>query len=296
MDKLSAMTIFTMVADARSFAEAARRLSLSPPAVTRAVNALEDGLGVRLLHRTTRQVRLTPAGERYRQACRSILDAVAEADASAVGTAHAPEGMVRLSAPVLFGQIMVMPLIMRLLDTFPKIQVDALFLDRLVHLMDEDVDVAVRIGSLPDSGLAAIKLGQVRRQLFASPDYLATRGTPTLPDQLRDHDCVVANALAPQGIWVLNRGSVTPPARFGVNSGDAALKAVLGGFGIGRLLSYQASPHLAEGRLVPVLDDYEPAPMPVHIIHREMGRTSSRVRTVVDYLVQALRHHPALQP
>jgi DNA-binding transcriptional LysR family regulator len=182
MDRLRALSIFTVVAEETGFAPAARRLNLSPPTITRAIVELEEKLGARLLHRTTRTVSLTAAGERYYTDAKRILAELAEADRHAAGVHSAPRGEISVTGPMLFGRKIVAPILFDLLDHYPEISVTTHFMDRVVHLADEGIDIAVRIADLPDSSLSAIRVGEVRRVICASPDYLARRGQPQRPE------------------------------------------------------------------------------------------------------------------
>ncbi|MBH2010781.1 MAG: LysR family transcriptional regulator [Xanthomonadaceae bacterium] len=298
MDHFHLITVFVAVVDTNGFAGAARKLKLSPPAVTRAINALERQLGVRLLTRTTRIVRVTEAGGRYAQDCRRILAELAEAGESASGTHSAPRGRLTLTAPVLFGSLFVTPIVTEYLQRFPEVNASCLFLDRVVNMLDEGVDVAVRIGELPDSSMQAIRVGQVRRVICASPGYLAQRGIPLAPDDLQAHSIVSANAVTPAPEWrLLDRGEpcvVKLQPRMTTSSNDAAVAAVAGGFGLTRLLSYQVAEHLRDGRLKTVLGEFEPAPLPVHVVHREGRNASQRVRAFLDLAIERLRASPAL--
>lgn len=298
MDRLQTMSVFVAVAEDSGFAPAARRLRMSPPSVTRAVSELEVRLGCRLLHRTTRSVRLTEAGERYLADCRRILSEIEEADRQAAGLHAAPSGMVSVTASVMFGRIVVAPVLLDLLDRYPDISVSTLFVDRVVHLIDEGIDVAVRIAELPDSSLTAVRVGSVRRVLCASPDYLAARGRPRAPSELADHSIVNFVTMAPGGEWAFEKDrraySHRPASRLLLNTGDAAIAAALAGRGITRVLSYMIAPHLDSGALEILLEDHEPRPVPIHVLHKEPGQTSARVRAVVDHLVQGLKRNPAL--
>ena len=300
MDRLQTMTVFVGVAEAAGFAPAARRLGMSPPAVTRAVSELEGRLGCRLLHRTTRSVQLTDAGQRYLADCRRILSAIEEADRHAAGIHAAPSGLVSVTASAMFGHVVLVPALLDLLDRYPDISVSTLFVDRVVHLIDEGIDVAVRIAELPDSSLRAIRVGAVRRVLCASPDYLAAHGRPHTPFQLSAHHIINFVNMAPGGEWTFegngrNR-TFKPTSRLLLNTADAAITAALAGRGITRVLSYMIAPHLERGALEIVLEDHEPPAVPIHVVHKEAGQTSARVRAVVDHLVQHLRLNPALGP
>ncbi len=298
MDRLQTMAAFVSVAEERGFAPAARRLNLSPPSITRAVSELEARLGCRLFHRTTRTVRLTEAGERYLADCRRILSDVEEAERHAAGVHAAPSGMVSITASVMFGRIVLVPTVLDLLDRYPDISVSTLFVDRVVHLLEEGIDVAVRIADLPDSTLKAVRVGQVKRVLCASPDYLASRGRPCAPSELAAHDIIDFENMTPGGEWAFERAGRTvrhrPSSRLILNTADAAISAALAGRGITRVLSYMIAPHLKCGALETLLQDHEPPPVPVHVLHKEAGRTSARVRAVVDHLVQSLRQEPSL--
>src|SRR5512137_1177987 len=279
MDRLHLMRVFVAVVDAGGFAGAARRLNLSPPAVTRAIAALERRLGARLLVRTTRVVRVTDAGARYGEDCRRILAEIDEADEWAGGVHATPRGRVTITAPVLFGGMHVMPVVTAYLRRYPDVSAACWFVDRVVNMVDEGVDVAVRIGELPDSSAQAIRVGVVRRVICAAPAYLAHHGTPRSPDDLHRHVIVAAAAVTPAPEWRLATGGteralrLTP--RLTTSTNDAAIAAALDGFGLTRLLSYQVADHLASGALVQVLTECSGEALPVHVVHRE-GRHASR--------------------
>ena len=300
MDRLQTMSVFVAVAEESGFAPAARRLGLSPPSVTRAVGELEARLGARLLHRTTRSVHLTQAGERYLADCRRILAELAEADRHAAGVHAAPSGPVSVSASALFGPMVLTPLLLELLDRYPEISLHSLFVDRVVHLIDEGIDVAVRIAELPESSLLSRRVGSVRRVLCAAPGYLAARGRPDSPDALTGHDSVDFVNMTPGGEWAFEAEGkskvVRPEARLRVNNADAAIAAAVAGRGITRVLSYMIAPQLAAGSLELLLAPWEPPAVPVQVLHKEPGQTSARVRAVVDHLVEGLRGSAALGP
>ena len=299
MDRFHLINVFVAVVDTQGFAGAARKLAISPPAVTRAVNELEAHLGLRLLTRTTRTVRVTDAGARYAQDCRRILAELAEADESVSGQHGAPRGRITVTAPMLFGGMVVTPIVTAYLQRYPEVSASCLFLDRVVNLVDEGVDVAIRIGELPDSTLQAIRVGQVRQLLCASPVYLAAHGIPLTPDDLQQHTIVSASSVTPSPEWRLAhhgepRG-VRLQARMTTTTNDSAVAAVVSGFGITRLLSYQVAEHLRAGRLKTVLTDYEAPPLPVHVVHREGRNPPQRVRAFIDWAVDQLRQNPALE-
>jgi DNA-binding transcriptional LysR family regulator len=299
MDRLHHMSVFVAVAEAESFAAAGRRLSMSPPAVTRAVSALEKRLGVRLLTRSTRLVRITEAGERYLEDCRRIIADADEADESVAGLNAAPRGHLSVTAPVLFGQLYVMPGIVEYLRRYPDVTARALFLDRVVNLVDEGLEVAVRIGDLPDSSLKAVRVGQVRRIVCAAPGYLAARGTPDHPEQLTQHAIISASGVTPSAEWRFQDAGrplqVRLQPRLVVTTNDGAIAATMAGLGITRLLSYQLARQIAAGELETILSDFELPSLPVHVVHREGRQSSAKVRAFVDLLVERLRADPALR-
>lgn len=298
MDRFHLINVFVAVVDTQGFAGAARKLSISPPAVTRAINELEAHLGLRLLTRTTRAVRVTQAGERYAQDCRRILAELADADESVSGLHGAPRGRLTLTAPALFGSMYVTPIVTQYLQRYPQVSATCLFLDRVVHLVDEGVDVAIRIGALPDSSLQAVRVGQVRSVICASPAYLATHGTPQTPEDLLAHTIVSASSVTPHPEWKLQVAgtprTVKLQARMTTTTNDAAVTAAVAGFGLTRLLSYQVAAHVREGRLVTVLNPYEPEALPIHVVHREGRQVPQRVRAFMDLAIESLRADPAL--
>lgn len=298
MDHFHLMSVFLAVGEEESFAAASRRMDLSPAAVTRAISSLEELLGIKLLLRTTRSVRLTEAGQRYLDDSRNILASVLEANEAASGINSHPKGNLSVTSSVLFGKSFLMPCIVEYLRQFPEVEVSAYFLDRVVNLVDEGMDVAVRIGHLPDSSLKALRVGQARRVLCASPEYLARNGIPQHPGDLLRHTVIAASGVSPRVEWKF--GAVDDPTmvrlkpRLTVTSNDAAIAGAVASLGITRLLSYQIAGELAEGKLKIVLAEYEEAAWPVHVLHRESKHGSSKVRNFIDMLVDRLRAHPFL--
>ncbi len=299
MDRLHLMTVFVAVAEEESFAGGARRLSMSPPAVTRAIAALEARLGVKLLDRTTRYVRVTEAGGRYLDDARRIIADVDEADEASAGINAAPRGHLAITAPVMFGKMFVMPGVVDYLRRYPEMEVSALFLDRVVNLIEEGMDAGVRIGELPDSSMKAIGVGHVRRVVCASPAYLAQYGTPLTPAQLCAHTMVAPVNVSAKLEWKFaHRGqaqSVKIKPRLTVTSNDGAIEAARLGFGISRLMSYQVNPYLESGELVAVLSEFETARVPIHVVHREGRYASAKLRTFVDLMVARLRAEKSLR-
>ncbi|MCD2343092.1 LysR family transcriptional regulator [Ideonella azotifigens] len=299
MDRVHLMSVFVAVVDTHSLAGAARKLALSPPAVTRAVTELETLLGVRLLTRTTRVVRVTDAGARYAEDCRRILADLAEADESVSGMHATPRGKLMLTAPVMFGALYVTPIVTEYLQRYPEVNAECWFLDRVVNIVDEGIDLAVRIGNLADSSLQAIQVGQVRRVICAAPGYLEQHGTPATPDELARH-CIVASTAASTSEWRLHDNGesrlVKVQPRMTTTTNESALAAAVGGFGLTRLMSYQAAAAVAEGRLKIVLSAFEGPPLPIHLVHREGRHASQKARAFLDLAMDRLRAHPLLQP
>lgn len=299
MDKLNLMHIFVAVVDSSGFAGAARKLHISPPVVTRAINELENQLGVRLLSRTTRVVRITEAGARYADDCRRIIAELAVADESVSGSHGAARGHLTLTAPVLFGAKFVTPIVTRYLQTYPEVSATCLFLDRIVNMLDEGVDVAIRIGELPDSSMQAIRVGQVRRVICGSPAYLKKHGVPKTPEDLQKHSIVSASSVTPAPEWRLMKNgvphSVKLQARLCTSTNDAAVAAAVAGFGLTRLLSYQVADQLLDQRLNMVLEACEPAALPVHVVHREGRHATQKARAFLDMAIERLRAEPALR-
>jgi len=299
MDRLQGMRVFVRVAESGGFAGAGRALGMSPAAVTRAVAALEAALGVRLFIRTTRSVKLTEAGGRYLDDCRRILAEIAEAEATAAGSSATPSGVLTLTAPVQFGRLYVLPVATDYLARHPAVAVRALFLDRIVNLIEEGIDVGVRIGHLVDSGLTATRVGSVRRVVCAAPSYLERYGVPQTPRDLRDHAVIGSSNPGALPEWRFGperRSTVNVHPRFVCNTVDAALAAAVDGWGIARLLSYQVASAVTEGRLRILLDEDEEAPVPIHVVSPEGRRAPAKTRAFVDLAAARLRADPRVNP
>jgi DNA-binding transcriptional LysR family regulator len=296
MDRLDAMKVFVTALDEGSLAGAGRRLKRSPASVSRAIAFLEDHVGAPLLHRTTRVMRLSPAGERYAEACRRILADLEEAELLAVGDSTAPRGVLTLSAPPIAGEQILQPIVNDFLAAHPAVSVRLLLLDRSVNLVDEGVDVALRVGVLPDSALITTRIGaDVRRVVVGAPAYLASRPPLETPADLARHD-VVAMANFGLDSWVF------PPApgsavsrtvhfrpRLEVNSVRAALDAACKGLGVTRLYSYHVADLVRDGALQVVLRDAEPPPQPVHVVAQPSRGAVPKVRTFLNFAVPRLR-------
>ncbi len=293
MDKLQAMTTFVQIAERGSLTRAAAALGVSLPAVVRTLAALEAHLRVRLINRTTRRLHLTDEGALYLDRCRAILAAVRDADASLAARRAAPEGKLTVTAPVLFGRRYVAPLVNLFLARYPATSVELWLLDRTVNVVEEGIDVGIRIGTLADSSLVAQPVGELRRVVCASPAYLRRRGVPRTPDDVRAHDCVRFTGLGGAGDWRFRAGrktvAVPTTSRLACNQVDAAVTACTEGLGLAMFLSYQVAAAVAQRKLRYVLADYEPEPVPVNVIYPQARLPSATVRTFVDLAVTALR-------
>jgi DNA-binding transcriptional LysR family regulator len=290
MDRWQSMRIFAKVAETRSFAETARHLHMSAPAVTRAVAALEDAMGTRLFVRTTRSVKLTEAGARYFEDCRRILSDIAEAEAAAAGSFATPSGTLAVTASSLFGQMYVLPIMTEYLAAYPTMSGRTFFVDRPVNIVEEGIDVAVRIGHLQDSGFSAVKVGSVRRVVCGSPGYFEAHGLPAAPADLRDHRIVASTSAWASPEWRFapdQRVTIHPALQ--CNTNEAAIAAAIDGFGLTRVLLYQIGPALLAGTLQIVLGDYEDPPLPIHVVHPEGRHAPAKVRAFIDMAVSRLR-------
>lgn len=295
MDRIDAMQAFVAVADLQGFAPAARKLGLSPSNVTRMIAALEERLGARLLQRTTRQVALTDAGARYLERARRIIADVEEAESSAEGERTKPGGRLVVSAPVGFGRLHVSPVMSAYLKRYPEVSADLRLSDRVINLVEEGVDLAVRIGHLPDSTLVARHVGEMRRIVVASKEYLGRRGEPKTPAEIVGHDTIQFGAAtaAPDWRFVEDgreiRVATTP--RFATNSADAAIQYAEAGGGLTRVLAYQAAESLKARRLQIVLARFEPPAMPIHVVYPTMRLLSAKVRTFIDLVTETTDWH-----
>jgi DNA-binding transcriptional LysR family regulator len=299
MDRFQEMQVFVAVVQDQGFSAAARRLGMSAASVTRAVAALEKRIGTQLLTRTTRSVHLSEAGQRYLEDCRRILAELQEAEDSAAGSHAQPRGQLTLTAPVLFGELYVTPLMVNFLTQFPDVTINALLVDRIVSVVEEGIDVAVRIGELPDSNQHAIRVGEVRRVICASPQFLAIHGRPKHPQDLVKAPIIATSAIGQQRSWPFLVDSETlnvrPEPRLVVTANQAAITAASLDLGFTRVLSYQVADKVAAGELEVVLADFEMPPLPIHVMYQGGRNAPARVRSFVDFTVKALRDHPALR-
>ncbi|MEZ4333834.1 MAG: LysR family transcriptional regulator [Myxococcota bacterium] len=299
MDRFHEMQVFRAVAEERSFGRAARRLGLSAPSATRAVAALEQRLGTKLLHRTTRGVRPTEAGERFLADCRRILGDLEQSEGAVAAGRSDARGTLAITAPVVFGDLVLTPIVIDFLAREPGISIRAVFADRIVSLVEEGIEVAIRIGPLPDSGLTAKRVGSVRSVVCGSPDFLASHGRPAHPSELDRFPIITSVASTLVTEWRFEAEDrpvvVRPTPRFSVSSNRAAIEAARLGAGLTRVLSYQVDPFVTTGALEVVLADHEADPIPVHVVHAGGRSAPAKVRAFVDHCVAALRKHPALR-
>lgn len=285
MDRLDALRAFVAVAEHRSFSGAARQLHMSTAVVSRAITGLEDDLGVPLVHRTTRSVTLTSEGQAFVARCREALETLDDARRELQGGRAEPRGLLVVNAPVVFGRLHVLPILARLLRTYPALAVRLTLSDHLARLAEDGIDVAVRAGELTDSALLAVRLVSVQRVPVASPAYLAARGTPSVPADLAAHDLIGFDGFALGDEWRFG-GPGQPSVRFTprlvTNSVEAAVDAAIDGIGIARPLTYQAERALIEGRLVRLLKPYDPPPIPISLVFQPNLRGSPKVRALIE--------------
>lgn len=298
IDCLEEMRVFVTALDEGSLACAGRRLSRSPAAMTRAIAALERHVGARLLHRTTRGLQLTEAGEQYAAVCRRVLTDLDEADLALAGNRAAPRGVLTVTAPVMFGTRVLRPVVGEFLKAYPAMQVRYLLLNRVTNLVDEGIDVALRIAPLQESSLIAVRIGEVRRVLCASPRYLADRPPINTLADLARHDCIGIEPTSPTDIWSFPpaRGSriartVRVKPRLMVNTDDAAVGAAIAGEGIVRIFSYKIQDEVRDGRLAVLLPADEPPPVPIHLVVSPDRLALAKVRAFMDFAAGRLRTH-----
>lgn len=293
MDKFLAMNTFVRIVEKGTLTAAAAALDTSLPSVVRTLAALERALGVRLLNRTTRRLHLTDDGAQYLERCRTILSAMQDAETALASRRSDPHGRLAVTASVLFGRRYIAPIMSDFLRRYPQVGADLLFVDRIVNLVEEGMDVAVRIGPLADSTLIAVPVGKVRFRICASPEYLKRRGTPRTVADLREHACVRHTGFAPGGGWRFRVGRrvVTVPINAVLTSNeiDSSLQACLSGVGLGMFLSYQTAPYRDAKKLKYVLEEFETDPVPVHVVYPQARLVSGKVRAFVDDCVSKLR-------
>lgn len=294
MDRLEAMTVFAAIVDGGSLSAAGRKLGVPLATVSRKLTDLEAYLKTRLITRSTRKLVLTDAGRDYLAACRQILEQVDEAERTAAGAYANVRGQLVVAAPIVYGRLHVVPVVAEFLEQHPEIDIQLRLGDRNVNLIEEHVDVALRIGPLPDSGLVATHVGAIRRVVCASPDYLLRFGTPLAPDDLAAHSCISFDGLEAATAWTFvgkdgEKRQVAIHSRLTVTTADAAIAASTLGLGMTRVLSYQVADALGDGRLVRVLGDHEPPAVPASLIYPGRGRLPMKTRAFIDFAVGRMR-------
>jgi DNA-binding transcriptional LysR family regulator len=294
MDRLEAMSILIAAVETGSFSAASRKLGVPLPTVSRKVAELEKRLDARLLVRSTRKLALTAAGATYLAACKRIIEQVDDAEAAAAGEYSVPRGELAITAPIVFGRLHVLPVVRDFLARFPDIDVQLALADRNVSLIEDHIDLAVRIGALADSSLAATRVGTVRRVVCASPGFLTAHGTPKTPQDLAGLPCVTFVSSAGGVPWTFRQGRRAPRPvqirpRLTVNTAEAALDAALGGIGLTRVLSYQAASAVRDGKLRIVLKGFEPDPLPVSLVHAGRHQLPLKTRSFLDFAAPRLR-------
>lgn len=294
MDRLDAMAILVAAVAEGSFSAAGRKLGVPLPTISRKVADLEAHLKTQLLVRSTRKLALTEAGQAYVAACKRILEEVDEAETRASGEYTIPRGELTLTAPIVFGRLHVLPVVNNFLSDFAEITVRLVLADQNINLLDDHIDLGVRIGDLPDSSLVATRVGVLRRVVCGSPDYFAAHGVPQTPGDLTKHACIMFSAMASGASWAFKSGTrpmkpIHPSCRLHVNTAEAAVDAAIAGIGITNVLSYQIARAVQDGDLIVVLAEFEPPPIPVHLIHAQQGLLPLKMRRFLEFAAPRLR-------
>ena len=293
MDRLDAMATLLQVVQAGSLSEAARQLGMPLATVSRRLSELEAHLQVRVLNRSSRRLSLTDAGQLYIEACKRILDQVEDAERSIAGVYQEPKGRLTVTAPVVFGRVHMIPIVAAFLEEYPDIDIKLVLADRMLDMLDSNIDIAIRIGELADSSLVATRVGAVRRVVCASPAYLARHGRPATPQDLQSHVCVTFDNLASPETWRFAgpKADITVPirSRLTVTTAEAARDAVVGGLGLSCLLSYQIGESRRAGQIDVVLEEYERPPWPVSVLHLGQELPPKRLRAFLDFMTPRLR-------
>lgn len=295
MDRLGAMLVFVTVVEAGSLSAAGRKLGMPVTTISRKISELESQIRTRLLIRSTRVLVLTDAGRAYLSACKHIIECVGEAERTATGEYTAPTGDLIVAAPIVFGRLHVVPIVAEFLKTYPDVNVQLVLEDRPLNLLENHIDLAARIGDLPDSSMIAAPVGMIRNVLCASPAYLTEQGTPSIPQELGDHDCInfTFAALTAPDVWTFRSGrseiSMRIQSRFVVNAAEAAIDAAIAGVGIARVLSYQVKKAVESGALTTVLTKFESAPMPINLVYAGQRLLPLKLRAFLDFATPRLR-------
>lgn len=300
MDRFESMSAFVAVVEAGGFSAASRRLGMPLATVSRKVSELEQQLRVTLLTRTTRNVALTEIGQQHFETCRRLLEELGEAERLASGEYRAPRGELVVSAPMAMGRLYLLPIVAAFLDAYPDVDIELRLTDRVDNLMDEGIDSALRVGELPDSSLKAVRLGNIRHVVCASPAYLAARGRPAKPAELAAHSCITFTGLGTMREWTFRSGRdvlrVPVRSRLAVSTAEAAADAAVAGLGIARVLCYQAARAIAARQLDLLLRPHEPEPMPVHLVHQSTRLMPQKLKAFNDFVVPRLKQRLIFDP
>ena len=295
MDRIEAMSTLLAAIEAGSLSAASRKLGMPLATVSRKVSELESHLRTKLINRTSRRLTLTDAGRSYVAGCKRILEDLEEIERAAAGEYVVPRGDLVITAPIVFGRLHVLPVVVEFLKAYPDIDIRIVLADRVMNLNEDAVDVAVRIGALPDSSLIATRVGTIRQVICGSPDYFAAKGTPKSPEELRHHDCVTFDNFMSPAAWkfVVDGSPVTVAvhSRLVVNTAEAAIDAASASVGVTRVLSYQAADAIRAGRLAAALEEFEPPPWPVNLVYTGQGLLPLKVRAFLDFAAPRLKAH-----
>ncbi len=289
MDRFESMSVFVAVAEAHGFSAAARRLRIPLATVSRKVSDLEELLKVRLINRSTRQITLTESGRVYFESARQILETLGEAERAASGEYRIPRGALTITAPIVFGRLHILPVVVEFLRAYPEVEIKLLLVDRLVELLEEDVDLAVRISELPDSSLIAARLGSIGFVVCASPDYLAARGYPGRPEDLAGHDCVTATTSPTAKLWSFKIGKSVREVPVRSRLSTTTAEAAIAGAGLTQVRGYQVVEAIKEGRLERVLRDYEPDPAPLSFVYPSGRLTPRKLQAFLEFAVPRVK-------
>ena len=293
MDRLEAMAVIIAVTETGSFSAASRRLGTPVATVSRKVSELEARFKAELFQRSSRQMTLTDAGRTYIEACKRIIEQVDDAEREVSGEYRVPKGDLAVTAPWGLGHMHLLPIAIEFLNAYPEIGLRLVLTDRVVNTVEENIDVAIRIGSLPDSSMIATRIGSIRLVICGSPSYLAARGTPNALSDLHNHDCIGIDALPGQTIWKFGKGSkanvMTVPSRLCVSTSEAAILAAIAGAGLTRVMSYKMQTAQRQGQLAIVLEDFEQEPLPVHIVYAERKLVPLKLRAFLNWVTPRLK-------